>query len=134
MRSLGPLGVLGLLLAAPVADAATLTGTVTGPDGAPFRGPFVQARHAGLKMTVSVLSDNQGHFLADNLPAGEYRLQVRAVGFKNAPRRGATDSSRVPHSPHTARGWPPPARRGGSVATEPPPKGPASISPPIRTP
>ena len=82
MRSLGPLGILGLLLAAPVADAATITGTVTGPDGAPFRGAFVQASHAGLKMTVSVLSDNQGRYVVENLPAGDYRVQVRSVGHK----------------------------------------------------
>ena len=75
MRSLAPLGILGLaILASPCADAATISGTVKGPDGAPFRAAFVQARHAGLKMTVSVLSDNQGRFFAENLPAGEYRL------------------------------------------------------------
>src|SRR5450631_4573883 len=93
MRSLGSLGIqglgiLGLLLAAPVADAATIAGTVTGPDGAPYRGAFVQARHAGLKMTVSVLSDNQGRYFAENLPAGEYRVQVRAIGFKTNPKAG----------------------------------------------
>ena len=56
MRSLAPLGVLGLVVfASSCADAATITGTVKGPDGAPFRAAFVQARHAGLKMTVSVL-------------------------------------------------------------------------------
>src|SRR5580704_699298 len=94
MRSLAPLGMLGLgmlgfaVLAASCADAATISGTVTGPDGAPFRGAFVQARHAGLKMTVSVLSDNQGRFVAENLPAGDYRLQVRAVGYKADPKSG----------------------------------------------
>ena len=45
MRSLGSLA-LGFMLVAPAAEAATITGTVTGPDGAPFRGAFVQARHA----------------------------------------------------------------------------------------
>ena len=89
MRSLAPLGMLGFVIfASSCADAATISGTVTGPDGAPFRGAFVQARHAGLKMTVSVLSDNQGHFYAENLPAGEYRLQVRAVGYKTSPKNG----------------------------------------------
>jgi streptogramin lyase/cytochrome c5 len=88
-RSLPALGILGFaIFASPFADAATISGTVTGPDGAPFRGAFVQARHAGLKMTVSVLSDNQGHFFAENLPAGEYRLQVRAVGYKTNPKSG----------------------------------------------
>src|SRR5439155_20023055 len=55
------IGILGVFLfAATFADAATITGTVSGPDGAPFRAAFVQARHAKLKMTVSVLSDNAG--------------------------------------------------------------------------
>ena len=75
MRSLAPLGVLGLIVfASSCADAATITGTVKGPDGAPFRAAFVQARHAGLKMTVSVLSDNQGKYIVENLPAGDYEI------------------------------------------------------------
>ena len=98
MRSLGPLGILALLLAAPVADAATITGTVTGPDGAPFRGAFVQARHAGLKMTVSVLSDNQGRYVVENLPAGDYRVQVRSVGWQLTPTACPRTAPRASHS------------------------------------
>ena len=93
MRSLAsllaPFGLIGLFVfAASSADAATITGTVTGPDGAPLRAAFVQARHAKLKMTVSVLSDNQGRYSVENLPAGEYRLQVRTIGAKAEPRSG----------------------------------------------
>src|SRR5216683_2996158 len=89
MRLLAPLGVIGLFVfAASFADAATITGTVTGPDGAPLRAAFVQARHAKLKMTVSVLSDNQGRYVVENLPAGEYRLQVRVVGLNGEPKSG----------------------------------------------
>jgi len=89
MRSLAPIGVIGLFVfAASVADAATITGTVTGPDGAPVRAAFVQARHGKLKMTVSVLSDNQGRYVVEDLPAGEYRLQVRALGLKAEPKGG----------------------------------------------
>jgi len=90
MRSLASLGVLGLFVSVIVssADAGTITGTVTGPDGAPMRAAFVQARHGKLKMTVSVLSDSQGRYVVENLPAGEYRLQVRALGFKAEPRSG----------------------------------------------
>src|SRR5262249_40635771 len=86
MRSLAPLGVLGLVRAASSADAATITGTVKGPNGAPFRGAFVQARNAQLKMTVSVLTDNQGRYVVENLPAGDYRLGIRAVGYSAAPK------------------------------------------------
>src|SRR5260370_27272963 len=89
MRSSALFGILGLaIFASPFAEAATITGTVTGPDGAPFRAAFVQARHAGLKMTVSVLSDNQGKYVVENLPAGEYRLQIRAIGYKADAKSG----------------------------------------------
>ena len=57
-------------------------GTVKGPDGAALRGAFVQARNAKTKITVSVLSDNQGRYRVENLPAGEYRLQIRAPGYQ----------------------------------------------------
>jgi streptogramin lyase len=89
MRSFAPIGVIGLFVfASTFADAATITGTVTGPDGAPLRAAFVQARHAKLKMTVSVLSDNQGRYVVENLPAGEYRLQVRMIGLNGEPKSG----------------------------------------------
>src|SRR5262249_24211373 len=76
------------ILASPFAEAATVTGTVTGPDGKPFRAAFVQARHAGLKMTVSVLSDNEGKYIIENLPAGDYRIAIRAIGYKADPSSG----------------------------------------------
>ena len=92
MRPSTPFGVLAIVLAAsfapPRADAATVSGTVKGPDGTPFRGAFVQARHAGLKMTVSVLTDNQGRYFAENLPAGDYRIGVRSIGYRADVRAG----------------------------------------------
>src|SRR5262249_28870508 len=60
-------------LAASPATAASITGTVRGPDGAPVRAAFVQARHGKLKMTVSVLTDSAGRYAVENLPAGEAR-------------------------------------------------------------
>jgi virginiamycin B lyase len=91
MRSFIPFGFLGFVLAAvPAADAASITGTVKGPDGAPFRGAFVQARNAKTKIMISVLSDKDGRYRVENLPAGDYRLQIRAPGFKADPRNGVT--------------------------------------------
>jgi virginiamycin B lyase len=84
------LGLAALVLPATFADAATITGTVTGPDGAPFRGAFIQARNAATHITVSVLSDRQGHYQVPDLPAGDYRLGVRAPGFKADPKTGIT--------------------------------------------
>jgi hypothetical protein len=85
---------LGSVIAAAAscasADAAIITGTVTGPDSKAFRGAFVQARHLATKMTVSVLSDNAGRYRIENLPAGDYRLQMRAIGFRADPKSGIT--------------------------------------------
>ena len=75
------------------ADAATIAGTVAGPDGKGFRGAFVQARNLKTKITVSVLSDNAGKYRIENLPAGDYRLQLRAIGYKADPKTGITLSA-----------------------------------------
>jgi len=88
MRSTAPLGVLGLLFAISSADAATITGTVKGPDGQAMRGVFVQARQSQMRMTVSVLTDNQGRYEVENLPAGDYRLSIRATGYKADAKSG----------------------------------------------
>ena len=83
MRLSTSIGMISLLaLAVSTADAATLTGTVKGPDGQPFRGAFVQARNAKTKITLNVLSDNQGRYRVENLAAGDYRLQIRAPGYQ----------------------------------------------------
>src|SRR5829696_364074 len=91
MRSLFAfsLALLGSVTLAPtLTDAATITGTVKGPDGAAFRAAFVQARNAKTKITVHVLSDNQGHYKVENLPAGDYRVAIRAPGYKADPKSG----------------------------------------------
>jgi virginiamycin B lyase len=91
MRSLTMLGMTAaVVLAASYGEAATITGTVTGPDGAPVRAAFVQARNAKTKITVSVLSDNQGRYRVENLPAGDYRIQIKATGYKADPKAGVT--------------------------------------------
>ena len=79
---------VALSFAASPAAAASITGTVRGPDGAPVRAAFVQARHGKLKMTVSVLTDAAGRYAVENLPAGEYRLSVRLIGAKAEPKNG----------------------------------------------
>jgi virginiamycin B lyase len=71
-----------------VCQAATVTGTVKGPDGAPFQGAFVEARNMKMKMTVIVLSDTQGRYRIEKLPAGEYRVQISATGYRADPRAG----------------------------------------------
>ena len=74
---------------------ATITGTVNGVDGAPFQGAFVEAQNAKTKITVIVLSDSQGRYRIPDLAAGDYRVQIRAVGYRADPRNGR-DSHRRP--------------------------------------
>src|ERR1700682_5636785 len=86
--------VLGLLSAvvffASFAYGATIAGSVKGPDGAPFKGAFVQAQNAKTKITVNVLSQKDGGYRVEDLPAGEYVLRIRAVGYQADPRTGVT--------------------------------------------
>jgi hypothetical protein len=69
-----------------VCHGATITGTVKGPDGAHFKGAFVQARNTNTKISVYVLSDKDGLYRAQDLPAGEYEVQIKAVGYTSRPR------------------------------------------------
>ena len=71
---------------ASTAFAATITGTVQGPDGKPLMGAFVVAENAQNKMTVSVLSNAQGRYHIANLPAATYTVRISAVGYKGDPR------------------------------------------------
>ena len=92
MRSAGKMVSLLIWAAslASTAPGATITGTVKGPDGSPFQGAFVQAQNPNTQSrnTVSVLSDKQGRYRLENLPAGQFRLQIRAIGYKAEPRTG----------------------------------------------
>ena len=92
MRSISKLAAFVSLLIffSSIAFGATVTGTVKGPDGAPFEGAFVQAVNAKTKISVSVLSDKQGRYRVENLPAGDYQVRVRAVGFTADPHSGVT--------------------------------------------
>ena len=75
-------------LCAVFAQAATVTGTVKGPDGAPFKGAFIEAQNAATKITFNVLSAPDGRYRIDNLPAGEYELRIRAMGYKADAQSG----------------------------------------------
>src|ERR1700694_359442 len=71
----------------------TITGTVKNVDGAPFQGAFVETQNATSKITVIVLSDSQGRYRVESLPAGDYRVQIKAVGYRADPRNAVTLSA-----------------------------------------
>src|SRR5882757_1332304 len=88
MRSASKIVALMILVVAfsSLVQAATVTGNVKAPDTTPFEGAFVQAINAKTHISVSVLTDKQGRYRVENLPAGEYQVRVRAVGFTTDPR------------------------------------------------
>src|SRR5580704_16225427 len=97
-RSMNLLGkivaLICLIVFLPSASyGATITGTVNGVDGSPFQGAFVEAQNAKTKITVIVLSDNRGRYKIPDLPAGDYRVQIRAVGYRADPRSGVALSA-----------------------------------------
>ena len=89
-----PAKVLALIslvfLVGSISYGATIGGTVKGSDGAPYQGAFVQAQNTKTHMTIMGLSDSQGHYRLENLPAGEYRVQVRAIGLRGEPKDGVS--------------------------------------------
>ena len=88
-----PYALLGLILFFffnSLCRGATITGTVKRADGGPFAGAFVEAQNAKTKITVIVLSDSQGRYRIPDLPAGDYRVQIRAVGYRADPRNAVT--------------------------------------------
>src|SRR6202051_204520 len=82
--------ISAMIFPAAFAHGATITGTVQGPEGAPFKGAFVQAQNTKTKITVNVLSLKDGGYRVEDLPAGEYVLRIRAVGYQADPRAGVT--------------------------------------------
>jgi virginiamycin B lyase len=75
-------------LFAGVCSAATVTGTVKGPDGAGFQGAFVEAQNTKSRITTIVLSDTQGRYRIPDLSAGDYRVSIKSTGFRADPRTG----------------------------------------------
>jgi len=56
------------------------------PDGASFRGHSFSAEF-NTKILVSVLTDKDGPIPDRKFAAGQYQLQVKAVGYRTDPRR-----------------------------------------------
>ena len=76
------------VLPAPSKDqpVATLTGMVTSDAEGHMGGVLVTARPEGVNMTVTVISDDQGHyaFPPGRLQPGKFALTIRAAGYELA--------------------------------------------------
>jgi virginiamycin B lyase len=79
-----------IIFLGPACYGASITGTVKGIDGAPFQGAFVEAQNSKTKINVIVLSDDQGHYRIPDLGPGDYRVQIKAVGYRADPRNAVS--------------------------------------------
>ena len=70
---------------------AALAGTVSSAEEGMMEGVLVSAKRVGSTITVTVVSDNQGHyaFPAGRLEGGHYALSIRAIGYDLAGPRTA---------------------------------------------
>jgi len=97
----GPVALL-CASAAFAATGGTISGTVTGPDGHPFRAAFIRVENINTHMGMTVLSDKDGKFYTDKLTPGTYRVRATTLGYKNDGASSADiaveDGKDVPHN------------------------------------
>ncbi len=74
-----------LSLCGPAVHAASIAGTVKGPDGAALSAVFVQAQNKKTSITNMVLTDSQGRYRIEKLPAGDYKISTRRMGYHGEP-------------------------------------------------
>jgi len=68
--------------------AASITGTVTDPSGAPISAAAVTAKNLETGAVRSTTTDDAGRYLVLSLPVGQYEVRVTKAGFKEAIRSG----------------------------------------------
>jgi virginiamycin B lyase len=81
--------LLSFVLVGYAIAGGAISGTVKGPDGAPFRAAFVRAQNVQTKMATTVLSDNQGKYRVNNLAPGAYDVSAISIGYKGDPAKRA---------------------------------------------
>src|SRR5437870_5702972 len=82
---LGTVAALAVTLVhAGAVSAQSLTGQVASAEEGNMEGVVVSAKKAGSTITVSVVSDEKGHFAfpTSKLEPGPYSLRIRAIGYE----------------------------------------------------
>jgi len=76
-----------------------LTGDVTDPSGAAIPNAKVTIKNQATDLSMTVLSSQQGHFVANQLPVGTYSVTVTAPNFKSETHTGlVVDVGSTTHS------------------------------------
>jgi hypothetical protein len=67
--------------------AGRIAGVLSDPSGAVVPGGRVTVRNLESNLTRMALSDRQGGYVLDGLPAGRYRMTAAAAGLRSARAR-----------------------------------------------
>src|SRR3954447_16617116 len=73
---------LGLFAVQAFSQEATIVGTVTDPSGASVPNATIAVTHVETAITRTYTTNNDGQYVASNLPIGHYSLKVDAPTFK----------------------------------------------------
>ncbi|HTP30551.1 MAG TPA: carboxypeptidase-like regulatory domain-containing protein [Candidatus Acidoferrales bacterium] len=73
---------------AQVTAVAQVSGTVSDPSGATIANAHVSMVDIAKQIPHTTLADATGNYALPNLPVGQYRLEVRAPGFKDYAQTG----------------------------------------------
>jgi len=94
MPAIARITLAAVLLGATVANAQTITGTVTGivkdASGAVLPGATITMTHLQTDRQETAVSDAQGRFASAPLPIGNYRIEASLSGFKSVVRSDVT--------------------------------------------
>ena len=66
---------------------ASVRGAITDPSGAVVPSARVSVKNVQTGFTLSLVTDNDGRYVAPSLPIGAYEIQVQAQGFETAVRQ-----------------------------------------------
>lgn len=86
-RAMWIIAMCGLFVGAQ-SFTGRIVGTVTDSSGGIIGGAQVKATEVATNRVVSVVSNADGNFSFNELPRGEYALEISAAGFKNSVRKG----------------------------------------------
>src|SRR5690242_20403261 len=89
---------IAIVSLAQVAPSTTLSGTVVDQSGASVPNAAADLTNTNTQSTRHVKTDEQGRFLFDLVPPGQYELTVTASGFSIHNRHGITLDANVPAS------------------------------------
>src|SRR5262245_1450209 len=75
------------------ATSGSIRGTVTDPNGAVLSNAAVLVKNVATGFERRLTTGGEGTYLADNLPPGEYEIQIESQGFQKQLKRATVQTS-----------------------------------------